>query len=135
MKNKVNKAKTLMSEINVTPFVDVMLVLLIIFMVTAPMLQQGVGIQLPETKNINAKISNEEPFILKIKTDEKIYIGTQSVLLDQLTEKLKALKEYRKFQTIYLQADKRVPYGIVAQTLAEIKASGITNVSLITNVK
>ena len=124
-----------MSEINVTPFVDVMLVLLIIFMVTAPMLQQGVGIKLPETKNINAKISNKDPFILEIKPDEKIYIGTQSILLDQLTEKLKALKEYRQFQTIYLQADKRVPYGLVAQTLAEIKASGITNVSLITTVK
>ena len=134
MKNISSRKTALLSEINVTPFVDVMLVLLIIFMATAPMLQQGIGIKLPETKNVDTKIS-KEPFILQIKQDQKIYIGTQSVLLDDLKEKLNAVKEYKKFQTIYLEADKRVPYGIVAETLGEIKASGISQVSLITAVK
>ena len=134
MKSASKQKTALLSEINVTPFVDVMLVLLIIFMATAPMLHQGIEIELPKTKNTNSKIS-KEPFILQIKKDQKVYIGSQSILLDQLKEKLSALKKYKKFQTIYLQADKRVPYGVVAQTLGEIKASGINNVSLITTVK
>lgn len=134
MTSPSKQKKTLLSEINVTPFVDVMLVLLIIFMATAPMLQQGIGIELPEAKNTKAKIS-KEPFILQIKKDQKIYIGTQSILIDDLKEKLVALKEYKQIQTIYLQADKRVPYGVVAQTLGEIKAGGISNVSLVTAVK
>ena len=134
MKSASKQKTALLSEINVTPFVDVMLVLLIIFMATAPMLHQGIGIELPKTKNTNSKIS-KEPFILQIKKDQKVYIGTQSILLDQLKEKLSTLKKYKKFQPIYLQADKRVPYGVVAQTLGEIKASGINNVSLITAVK
>lgn len=134
MKSDSKQKTALLSEINVTPFVDVMLVLLIIFMATAPMLHQGIGIELPKAENTNSKIS-KEPFILQIKKDQKVYIGAQSILLDQLKEKLSALKKYKKFQTIYLQADKRVPYGVVAQTLGEIKASGINNVSLITAVK
>jgi len=105
MTNPSKQKKTLLSEINVTPFVDVMLVLLIIFMATAPMLQQGIGIKLPEAKNTKAKIS-KEPFILQIKKDQKVYIGTQSILIDDLKEKLVTLKEYKQIQTIYLQRGK-----------------------------
>lgn len=123
--------RRLLSEINVTPFVDVMLVLLIIFMVTAPMLQQGIDISLPQTKSVGAKIS-KEPFILKIKKDKKVYIGDQSVKLSDLSEKLKALFEHKQDKAVYLQADKSIPYGVVAQTLGEIKSSGISAVSLIT---
>ena len=125
---------SLLSEINVTPFVDVMLVLLIIFMVTAPMLQQGIGISLPQTKASGAQISRE-PFILKIKKDKSIYIGDRLIRLNDLSEKLTALFEYRSKETIYLQADQSVPYGFVAQTLGEIKYSGFSNISLITNSK
>jgi len=128
------KKTALLSEINVTPFVDVMLVLLIIFMATAPMLHQGIGIELPVAKNTNSKIT-KEPFILQIKKDEKIYIGTNSILLKELKEKLIALKKHKTIQVIYIQADKRVPYGIVAKTLGEIKASGISQISLITAVQ
>ena len=129
-----NKRGHLLSEINVTPFVDVMLVLLIIFMVTAPMLQQGIGISLPQAKAGGAKIS-KEPFILKIKKDEKIYIGDQTILLSDLSQKLTALFEHKEGQAVYLQADKSISYGMVAQTLGEIKSSGIEEVSLITTVK
>ena len=127
--------RNLLSEINVTPFVDVMLVLLIIFMVTAPLLQQGINISLPQTKKTpGAKIS-KEPFILKIRKDKKIYIGEQSIKLSDLSEKLKALFEYKQEKVVYLQADKSIPYGVVAQTLGEIKSSGIDAVSLITTTK
>jgi len=138
MQNTTNKEKgkrgSLLSEINVTPFVDVMLVLLIIFMVTAPMLQQGIGISLPQTKASGAQIS-KEPFILKIKKDKSIYIGDRSIRLNNLSEKLTALFEHKPKETIYLQADQSVPYGFVAQTLGEIKYSGFSNVSLITKSK
>lgn len=138
MKNTTNKQAgkrgSLLSEINVTPFVDVMLVLLIIFMVTAPMLQQGIGISLPQTKASGAQIS-KEPFILKIKKDKSIYIGNHSIRLNDLSKKLTALFEHRPREIIYLQADRSVPYGFVAQTLGEIKYSGFSNVSLITNSK
>lgn len=129
------RRRHLMSEINVTPFVDVMLVLLVIFMVTAPMLQQGINISLPQTKKAaGAKIS-KEPFILKIKKDQQIYMGDQSIKLNDLSEKLKALFEYKQEKVVYLQADKSIPYGVVAQTLGEIKSSGIHAVSLITTTK
>lgn len=124
----------LLSEINVTPFVDVMLVLLIIFMVTAPMLSQGIRISLPQTKSSGVQIS-KKPMILKITKDKTIYIGESTIALKNLPEKLKALFEHRPEEAVYLQADKSVPYGIVAQTLAEIKSSGINNVNLITIVK
>ena len=76
-----NKRSALISEINVTPFVDVMLVLLIIFMVTAPLLQQGIDISLPSTKSVGVQPKSKDPFILKIKKNKKIYIGTKSVSL------------------------------------------------------
>ena len=126
--------RNMLSEINVTPFVDVMLVLLIIFMVTAPLLQQGINISLPQTKSVGAKMS-KEPFILQISKEKKIYIGDQSVNLKELPEKLKALFEHKSDKAVYLKADKLVPYGFVAQTLAEIKSSGISSVSLITSAK
>ena len=131
---QTSKRGNLLSEINVTPFVDVMLVLLIIFMVTAPMLQQGIGISLPKTKASSSQIS-KEPFILKIRKDKSIYIGDRSIHLNNLSEKLIALFEHRPKEIIYLQADQLVPYGFVAQTLGEIKYSGFSDVSLITNSK
>ncbi len=126
-----SKRGSLLSEINVTPFVDVMLVLLIIFMATAPMLQQGIGVSVPQTKASGAQIS-KEPFILKIKKDQKIYIGDLPVPVEELAEKLTALFEQRPKEAIYLQADKSAPYGAVAQALGEIKFSGFHDVSLIT---
>ena len=129
-----NKRSELLNEINVTPFVDVMLVLLIIFMVTAPLLQQGIDISLPKTKAVG-KQPSKDPFILEIKKNKKIYIGTQAVRFEELNNKLKAIFKNRKDQQIYIQADQSVPYGIVARSLAEIKSSGLTEVSLITSSK
>ncbi len=126
-----SKRSELLSEINVTPFVDVMLVLLIIFMVTAPLLQQGIDISLPKTKSVGVQPS-KNPFILQIKKNKKIYIGTQSIPFDKLNSKLKSIFKNRRDKQIYIQADKSVPYGIVARSLGEIKSSGLTEISLIT---
>ena len=120
-----------MSEINVTPLVDVMLVLLIIFMVTAPMMQQGIDIDLPETAASGIE-TNDDPFVLTIREDQKLYVANEPVSLKGLRKKLKAIFKSRKNKQIYLKADKKVDYEMVAKTLAEIRAAGIYNIGLVT---
>ena len=131
MKNPSSQKTNLLSEINVTPFVDVMLVLLIIFMATAPMLQQGLKVDLPSAKSSGIEVSTSA-LILEIKKNQSIYMGSQPIALKELNQKLKAIFENKTEKAVYIQADKSVPYGIVAQTLGEIKASGIQKVSFIT---
>ena len=123
-----------MSEINITPFVDVMLVLLIIFMATAPMLQQGINLSLPESKATSGHISGD-PFILQIKKDKKIYIGKAQVPLPSLSKKIKAIFKEKKDKHVYIQADKAIAYGFVAKILGEVKSAGVQDVSLVTAVK
>lgn len=125
------KSRTAMSEINVTPLVDVMLVLLIIFMVTAPMMQQGIDIDLPETANSGVATS-DEPFVLEIRKNRKLYVGDTSLNMGELRQKLEAIFSTRKNKQIYLQADRTVDYGYVAEAMGEIRAAGITNIGLVT---
>lgn len=120
-----------MSEINVTPLVDVMLVLLIIFMVTAPMMQQGIDIDLPETASSGVPTS-EEPFILVITKNKQITVAEQAIPIADLAKRLKAIFQTRPNRQIYLQADRTVDYGFVAETMAEIRAAGIFNIGLVT---
>ena len=124
-------SRMVMSEINVTPFVDVMLVLLIIFMVTAPMMQQGLDIELPETASTGVA-TNDEPFILVIKKNKKIYAGDAEMNMTNLAEKLNAIFATRKNKQIYIQADKTVDYGVVAQAIGEVRSAGIYSIGLIT---
>ena len=126
--------RTVLSEINVTPFVDVMLVLLIIFMVTAPMMQQGLEIELPETASAGISIP-DVPFILVIKKNKKIFAGSQQIPMSELGKKAAAILKARQDKQIYIQADKFVNYGVVAEALAEIRAAGLYQVSLITTFK
>ncbi len=121
----------LMSEINVTPFVDVMLVLLIIFMVTAPMMVQGVDVELP-TATSEALPSNEEHLIISIDNDLKVYINDMEVSAAFLTEKLDAVLENLDKKSVYLKADKQVPYGVVVNVMSQIKKAGIESLGMIT---
>lgn len=126
-----SKSRMVMSEINVTPLVDVMLVLLIIFMVTTPMMQQGIDIDLPETASSGVATS-EEPFVLVVRKNRRIYVGDKEIPASELGPRLKAIFDTRKNKQIYLQADKNVDYGFVAETMAEIRAAGIFNIGLVT---
>lgn len=125
------KSKMAISEINVTPFIDVMLVLLVIFMVTAPMMQQGLEVNLPKTAASGIDLK-EDPFILIIDSKGLMKIGDIAITMGQLKEKLKAIFEIRKNKQIYIQADRKVDYGQVAEAMAEARAAGIFNINLIT---
>lgn len=131
MSGSGHRSRTVLSEINVTPLVDVMLVLLIIFMITAPMMQQGLDVELPETSNSGVS-TTDEPFIIKINKNRSISFGETQVPLSQVQKKLKAIFETRKNKQVYIQADKNVDYGTVAQTMGEVRAAGIYSVGLIT---
>lgn len=120
-----------MSEINVTPFVDVMLVLLIIFMVTAPMMVQGVDVNLP-TATSDPLPSSEDNLIITIDNDLKVYINNQEVSAAFLSEKLSAVLENIESSGVYLKADKRVPYGVVVNVMSQIKQAGVNSLGMIT---
>ena len=131
MSSPSKSSKMAISEINVTPFVDVMLVLLIIFMVTAPMMQQGIDVNLPKTASSGVEL-NEKPFVLVISSEGKIKIADTGILMNDLKSKLSAIFKDKKNKQIYIQADKKVDYGVVAEVMAESRAAGIFNISLIT---
>ena len=121
-----------MSEINVTPMVDVMLVLLIIFMVTAPLLQQGVAVDLPETKAPTLDV-NPDLAVLTITKNHQIFLGDTEISLANLTEKLQANVKLKKDKEIYLHADRGLTYGFVVDVMAILKDSGIENVGMVTD--
>ena len=121
----------LISDINVTPLVDVMLVLLIIFMVTAPMMIHGVKVNLPVTESKSIK-SKEDPLILSITKKRLIFIENYNVTLDALRGKLKKIVANRAGNEILLQADKDVPYGFVMKVMSKVKEAGISKVGMIT---
>ena len=120
-----NRSLTLMSEINVTPFVDVMLVLLIIFMITAPMLTVGIEIEIPETKAKSVKSSESEelPFELYVTKDGKVLINDTPVSDSQLMQKLEAIANQRSDKILYVKADGRNSYGRISKILGELDNS------------
>jgi biopolymer transport protein TolR len=123
--------RELMSDINVTPFVDVMLVLLIIFMVTAPMMIEGLNVDLPEA-TAKPLDSEKEHLVITIDKGHLVYINDFKVAIDFLGEKLDKMLQGRSDREVYLKADKNIPYGIVVQVMAEIKKAGIEQLGMIT---
>lgn len=121
----------LMSEINVTPFVDVMLVLLIIFMVAAPMMVEGVDVNLPRASSAPLE-AEEDHLVISIKKDSQVYINDQLVDIGFLTEKLQKILENVEKRDLYLRADKDIPYGVVVNVMAKVKAAGITSLGMVT---
>ena len=122
---------TTISQINVTPFVDVMLVLLVIFMVTAPILQQGVQVNLPEAK-AGAIAGKEEPLVVSITEKGQVYLNDNRIKLAELKLKLQAIRQVQKGKEVFLRADKSVPYGVVMKAIATIKEAGIVKLGMIT---
>ncbi len=122
----------LMSEINVTPFVDVMLVLLIIFMVTAPMMVQGVNVDLPEASSDPLE-SDEELLVVTVDKEGQVFINDFQVGVDFLSEKLLKILDGRADRGVYMRADKTVPYGVVVRVMSEIKGAGIEKLGMITD--
>jgi len=123
--------KRLMSDINVTPFVDVMLVLLIIFMVTAPMMMQGVDVNLPKTTTRHIK-TKDEPLILTVNKKREVFIENHRIEINDLEIKIKKIFENRRDKEILLRADKDVPYGFVIKVIARVKRAGIDKLGMVT---
>lgn len=125
----MEKRRQALSEINVTPFVDVMLVLLIIFMVTAPLLQQGIDVNLPQAKG--KELTPAERVVITIKKDGKIYLNKTSTSINELKSKLASMSD----RDVFLKADKDVPYGIVIEVMGELREIGIEKLGMITESK
>ena len=121
-----------LSEINVTPMVDVMLVLLIIFMVTTPLIQQGVKVSLPETKAAPVE-ADEKKLVVSIDANKRLFIGEAEVPLGEFEEKLKANAKAQQEKELYLHADRDLPYGVVVDVMAAAQRAGVTNVGMITD--
>ncbi len=118
-----------MADINITPFVDVVLVLLIILMITAPILQSGIEVQLPKTKTVKAIV--EERLVLTIDRGQRLYLGNDLVNINALGELLRA-KGPADQQSVYIRCDESVPFGTVATVMDAVRQAGIENVSMVT---
>jgi biopolymer transport protein TolR len=121
----------LMSDINITPFVDVMLVLLVIFMVTAPILVHGIKVNLPSAA-AHALKAPEKTIVVAVKSDRSVYINKYRVGMAALTQKLAAIYKNRKDKQIFLKASSSLPYGYVIKIMAAIKNAGITKIGMVT---
>ena len=124
--------RSTMSEINVTPMVDVMLVLLIIFMVTAPLIQQGVKVKLPDAKATPVE-AKDKKLVITVDAQKNVYIGEVPVALAELEEKLKTNAKAQQDKEVYLHADRDLPYGMVVEVMAAAQRAGIDNVGMVTD--
>ena len=128
--NSQGRTQTALADINVTPLVDVVLVLLIIFMVTAPVLQSGIEVAVPHTKTV--KEITEERLVITIDRDQHVFLNSQPININQIGDEIRKKVRDPQGQSIYLRADENVPFGAFATVMDAVKQSGITNVSIVT---
>lgn len=132
--NGQNQRKSAMAEINVTPLVDVMLVLLIIFMVTAPMMQEGVSVDLPEAQGKALERNQDvQEMVVALRDNGEIYLNEEKITEDRLVPILKERAAENKRGEVYLRADKNVSYGSVVRVIGSLKNAGIVNLNMITS--
>ncbi|WP_127714846.1 biopolymer transporter ExbD [Halobacteriovorax sp. HLS] len=130
----VGNKKGAISEINVTPLVDVMLVLLVIFMITAPLMLNGIKLDLPKTKEVNPINLSTSQVILSYTASGDMYIGSDKFLRDEIVSEVKSLFKKNKTETLFLRADYSVQYGKVASLMSFLKRAGIVKVALVTEI-
>jgi len=128
--NKAGRTESSLSDINVTPFVDVVLVLLIIFMVTAPVLQSGIEVNVPKTKIV--KQISEERLVISITKGQEVYVNNDHVKLDQLGDKLHQLIRDPRGEPIFVRADKDVAFGAFATVMSTVQTAGFSKISVVT---
>ena len=128
--SNTGQTRSSLAEINVTPLVDVVLVLLIIFMISAPVLQSGIEVSVPKTRTV--KEITQQRLVLTINRNQDVFLGDQLVNIHELTEKLHQQSADPARQVIYLRADENVPFGAFASVMDAVKQAGITNISIIT---
>lgn len=128
--NSNGRTQTGLAEINITPLVDVVLVLLIIFMITAPVLQSGIEVNVPHTKTV--KQITEERLVISIDKDQNVFLGNDPVNINEIGDKLRQKIRDPQNQYIYVRADENVSFGAFATVMDAVKSSGITNVSIVT---
>lgn len=128
--NSNGQTRSSLAEINITPLVDVVLVLLVIFMITAPVLQSGIDVSVPKTRTV--KEITEQRLVLTINKDQQVFLGDQIVNIHDIAQKLRQQGTDPSHQVIYLRADETVPFGVFATLMDAVKQAGITNVSIVT---
>ena len=124
------RTQTSLSDINITPLVDVVLVLLIIFMVTAPVLQSGIDVNVPRTRTVRE--ITEERLVISIDKKQRVFLGNDPVNINEISAKLHQKIRDPQHQFIFVRADEDVPFGAFAQVMDSVKQAGITNISIVT---
>ena len=128
--SSTGQTRTALAEINITPLVDVVLVLLVIYMITAPVLQSGIDVSVPKTRTV--KEITVQHLVLTINRDQDIFLGDQPVNIHDLAQKLHEQGTDPAHQVIYLRADAAIPFGVFASVMDAVKQAGITNISIVT---
>jgi biopolymer transport protein ExbD/biopolymer transport protein TolR len=128
--NNKGRTQSSLSEINITPFVDVVLVLLVMFMVTAPILQSGIEVEVPKTKTV--KEISEERLVITIDKDQKVYLGNDPININEISTRLQEKIRDPRGQSVFIRSDENVPFGAFATVMDAVKQTGITNVSIVT---
>jgi biopolymer transport protein TolR len=128
--NRQGRTQPSLSDINITPFVDVVLVLLIIFMVTAPVIQSGIDVDLPQTRTV--KEITQERVVVSIDRQQRLYLGSDVINVHSLGQRLKQAMRDPERQAVFLRSDKEVPFGVVASVIDEMYMSGVRNISVVT---